>query len=522
MKDMKFAWATMAVVLLWAFGCSKDDGPTVPSGTFEIDQSSMDFGHVPKGEVKSMKATVTNEGEGDLMLKEVAFSGTNASDFNLGSSIADRTIQMGASLELEVVFEPTQIGAKEALLTINSNLGVHTVKLSGESLDPDGVVNVPDAALKTRLLGLGKTSNGTLEGYTTSIIDTNEDGEIQVSEAWAQEGLLMCLDGEVTDMTGLEAFVNIRALLISGTQVSALDLSDNQALEFVFVQDNVLTQLDISELPNLRGLYCNDNQLTSLDVSNNPELKELMVYKNQLTGLDVSQNPNLNRLVASDNQLGSLDVTNNTELVQLRVHNNQLTALDFTNNAKLIALWANGNELSQLDLSQNTLLMDLDISNNQLNTLDISKLLLLEELSCGNNQLTNLDLSNNVELKSLSCIYNALTNLDVTQNTKLISLSCFDNGLASLDVSQNVALQSLYCGVNELTALDVSSNVALSYLTCEQNQLVSLNLANGVNQELFLMNAQNNDLSCIQIDEGFVPPVDWVKDETANYNSNCP
>lgn len=523
MKNMKLTRATMAVVLLWTLGCSTDTESDIPPGAFEIDQSTIDFGSVLNGEAKSIKATVTNDGEGDLLLKELVFSGVNASDFVLGSNLADQTIQVGGSLELEVVFEPTQVGAKEAVLTINSSIGVHTLQLSGESLDPDGVVQIPDGALKARLLGHGTASNGTLEGYTTSVIDTNQDGEIQVSEARAQEGLIMCLDSEATDMTGLEAFVNIRALLISGTQVATLDLSENTALEFVYVQDNVLTQLDVSKLPNLQALYCNDNQLATLDVSNNPALKELMVYKNQLSGLDVSKNTNLIRLIASDNQLGSLDVTNNVELVQLRVHNNQVTSLDVTKNGKLMSFWAHGNELSQLDVSQNTLLMALDVSDNQLNSLDVTKLVLLEELSCGNNKITNLDLTKNVELKNVSCIYNELSNLDVTQNTKLISLSSFNNGLTSLDVSQNEALQSLHCGVNELTALDVSSNVTLKYLTCQQNKLTSLNLANGLNEEIFLMNAQNNELSCIQVDEGFsLITNDWLKDDTASYNANCP
>lgn len=489
------------LIALLILSCSKDDESDILSGHFEIDQNAIDFGSVLKGGSKSIKATVTNGGEGDLLLKELQLSGTNASDFVLGSNVDDQTVQIGDSLELEVIFKPKQVGTKEAVLTVNSSAGVHTLKLSGESLNPDGLVQIPDAKFKAYLLGHGKTSNGTHEGYETSVIDTNEDGEIQLSEAWAQEDLIMCLDSEVTDMTGLEAFVNIRALLISGTQVSTLDLSKNAALEFVSVPVNQLTKLDVTELSNLQGLHCSDNQLTQLDISNNTALKNLFVYKNHLTSLDVSKNTDLERFSVSDNQLTSLDVTNNVNLIQLRAHNNQL---------------------SQLNVDQNAFLTELRLTNNQLNSLDVSKLTLLEELSCGNNQITNLDLSNNVELKNLSCIYNALTDLDVTQNTKLISLSCFNNALTGLDVSQNTAMQALYCGVNQLTALDVSSNVSLKYLTCEKNQLTSLNLSNGFNEKLHMIKAQENDLACIQIDEGFTPPAsDWLKDDTASYSTNC-
>ncbi len=60
------------------------------------------------------------------------------------------------------------------------------------------IVNIPDPNFKIALLN-----------YTPPI-DTNEDGEIQVSEAEAVIYLLRLDNKGINDLTGIEAFVNLR------------------------------------------------------------------------------------------------------------------------------------------------------------------------------------------------------------------------------------------------------------------------------------------------------------------------
>ena len=61
-------------------------------------------------------------------------------------------------------------------------------------------------------------------------------------------------------------------------------------------------------------LYCNENQLTQLDVSDNTDLSFLECHNNQLTQLDISKNTDLVRLFCYNNQLIQLDVSKNTKL----------------------------------------------------------------------------------------------------------------------------------------------------------------------------------------------------------------
>ena len=187
-------------------------------------------------------------------------------------------------------------------------------------------VNIPDDAFLNALIEEG--------------VDTNGDGIISHAEAEA----VISLDvyGEnISDLTGIELFVNLVALFCGGNQLSSLNVSNNTAL----------TQL-----------WCGQNQLTSLDVSNNTALIDLICANNQLTSLDVSNNTALERLSCSTNQLTSLDVSNNTALTELSCGSNQLSSLDVSFNAALHFLDCSYNQLTSLDVSNITALEWLDIS----------------------------------------------------------------------------------------------------------------------------------------------------------------
>ena len=158
-----------------------------------------------------------------------------------------------------------------------------------------GQVNIPDANFKASLVG-------------NSVINTNGDTEIQVSEAAAFGGGINCGSLGISDLTGIESFTALTVLA------------------------------------------CYDNQLTSLDVSNNAALTQLACYDNQLTSLDVSNNAALTYLNFQMNQLTSLDVSQNTALVVLYCDNNLLTSLDVSQNTALTILWCSANQLTSLNV----------------------------------------------------------------------------------------------------------------------------------------------------------------------------
>ncbi len=285
-------------------------------------------------------------------------------------------------------------------------------------------VNIPDANLKNALLQHGDS----ITGENITVIDANGDGEIQKSEAESYTGTIKVVQENITDLTGIEAFINIKRLECTGNKLTNIDISNNTLLE---------------------AFYCDYNKtITTLDVSKNTELLYLVMDFNKVETLDLSKNSKLVTLSASGNKLSGF--------------------LDLSNNANLTYLYVNGNNLDEIDISGTK------------------------------------------KLQYFYCDYNSIENLDLSEKPNLVALYC-----------QNTQLQSL----------DLSSNPILFYLECDNTPISSLNVANGNNQKILEMSADNTpNLTCIQHDEGFNPedhPYDpntytgWLKSELANWSTDC-
>ncbi len=341
---------------------------------------------------------------------------------------------------------------------------------------------------------------------------------------------LYCSKNKLTSLD-VKNSTNLKVLWCDQNQLTSLDVKNNTKLERLWCDENQLTSLDLKNNAELEELGCYKNQLTSLDVKNSTNLKILLCDKNQLTSLDVKNNTKLEKLRCSENQLTSLDVKNNTKLEQLSCSENQLTSLNTKSNTKLIRLLCSENQLTSLDVTSNTKLIKLSCYKNQLTSLNVKNNAELEQLHCYKNQLTSLNVKNSAELKELHCYKNQLTSLNVNTNTKLEQLWCYENPLTSLDVKDNTKLKQLLCNYTELTSLNIKNNTKLEQLWCDNNELTSLNIANGNNRNIKELTAYNNpELTCIQIDKNFAPPIPpdvnrWTKDATASWNNTgepCP
>src|SRR5699024_7720898 len=113
---------------------------------------------------------------------------------------------------------------------------------------------------------------------------TNNNGEIEYGEAQAIthlnlfNGMLSGLaqplstnsttlsQGLITDLTGIEAFINLTYLKVSYNQLDSLSLNENVALDTLYCSNNQLTYLDVSNNPNLKLLWCGNNYLNSIEL----------------------------------------------------------------------------------------------------------------------------------------------------------------------------------------------------------------------------------------------------------------
>lgn len=129
----------------------------------------------------------------------------------------------------------------------------------------NNIVHIPDANFKAALLAHGST----ITGSGISTIDTDGDGNICTTEAAAYTGTLRLYNKSISDLTGIEAFVNTTVLECHNNQLTSINLTQNTSLTKLGVSHNQLTSLDVSQNTALTWLVAQYmNQLTSLNVRN--------------------------------------------------------------------------------------------------------------------------------------------------------------------------------------------------------------------------------------------------------------
>lgn len=221
-------------------------------------------------------------------------------------------------------------------------------------------------------------------------LTTDEDGCVSITgdnKTKIEETSTLNLSGKtLTDLSGIEYFINLESLFCSELKLVSLDVSSLKKLKQLRCSDNrSLTDLNVSGLTNLETLECSSTGLTLLDVSGLENLQKLSCDQSySLETLKFGENDKLTELRCSECKLSSLDVNSFTALETLDCSYNQnLTSLTLGNLAALTYLSCYNCQLSTLDVSGLTNLSDLDCAENKLSELDLRKNENLTSLSCG-------------------------------------------------------------------------------------------------------------------------------------------
>lgn len=243
-------------------------------------------------------------------------------------------------------------------------------------------VTIPDANFKAILV-------------SDTTINTDGDTEICIKEAANFTGVIYAWASTISDLTGIEAFINIT------------------------------------------GLYCDYNTLTTLDVSNNKTLVNLSCGSNSLTNLNVANGNNIN--------MGNFDfiALNNPDLECIQVDDvNYSTA-----NWKGIDATASFSENCSTFCTAYVTIPDANfkailVSDPAINTDGDDEICYREATaftgiiyvwSSDISDLTGIEAFTNIT--ELYCDYNTLTTLDVSNNRALTKLSCSSNNLTNLNVA---------------------------------------------------------------------------------------
>ena len=262
----------------------------------------------------------------------------------------------------------------------------------------------------------------------------------------------------------------LRGVDVWQSNLLELNIRENQALEVLILGHfHDLLEVDVSRNPALRILdigWFQTVRLTALDLTNNPALERLTIGNHSLFELDLSNNSELKALdIWWDEGLIDVDLSNNIHLEYLTIFDTTVETLNITYNPRLRLLSVERNNLTNLDVSQNLKLTLIGASFNYLTTFDVSNNPNLEFLYVEVNELTEMDLSNNPDLVIFYGRYNNLAEIHLPGNSALQVLAAANNQLTSLDISSAPELSLLYLNNNHIKELDLSQNSRLGMFT---------------------------------------------------------
>lgn len=377
------------------------------------------------------------------------------------------------------------------------------------------IVNIPDPAFKAYLLSANSTnliasnqpwdfnfvfSNPSGE-YVP--IDTNNDGEIQVTEAQAITYLnVNYYFAAIQDLTGLEAFVNLECLNLDSPVVSSITLPPAlQNLEGLRLDSAVSNaspiSLNLPLLPNLKAFDNTSVSVTDLNLSLMPNIEYLRARNANLTSFNKLDVPLLKYLDISQNNISNLDVSNMTHLEGVGVMNSNVQQINLTGSTNLKGLNCSGNQLTDLNVNGLVNLQSLLFSNNQISTINLTGLSSLNFLDCSQNPISSLDLSGLTTITTLNCSENLLTSLNIQHLTNLEFLYCYSNQLTALNVTGLTSLSILQCYDNQIGSLDVSGLSSLTILNCQNNLIQDINFSGAIN--LLDFNCSGNQLTSLEV-----------------------
>ncbi len=136
----------------------------VTTTSISVNVDSYDFGESSVGESTGFTFTITNGGDGNLLVDSLALSGTGADQFQITGS-TNFTVGVGATRDVTVNFLPTRDGVHEAELVVYNNdpdRSQFSLGLTGAALAPVFTANLTQIDFGEILSGFDRTRTVTV------------------------------------------------------------------------------------------------------------------------------------------------------------------------------------------------------------------------------------------------------------------------------------------------------------------------------------------------------------------------
>lgn len=324
-------------------------------------------------------------------------------------------------------------------------------------------INFTNAALKEQLLLAGDFNIAQDLAGNWMTIDTNENNEIEVSEA-QQVSVLLIGGSGITNLQGLENFSELRTFSLVGSGLASINLTGMPHLiNLEITESPSLASVNTSSLATLLNLTCRESPLmASLVLPPGNILQSLYLNDCALTSINLANRTNLINLSVDNNPMASINVSGCTSLASISCMGTLVTSLNLSGLTSLTAFRAEGNwNLETLNLSGCTALQELPDSyffNNAEN-------------------IVSMDFSGCTGLTSFYITGASLETIDLSGCNAITSVDVHGANLSSLDLSGCTAVATIDCSSGNFTALDFSVCPDLKILDASDNPLVSIDLS---------------------------------------------
>lgn len=214
-------------------------------------------------------------------------------------------------------------------------------------------------------------------------VDVNMDGQIQLIEAENAEYVFLS-NPDIESIEGIEYFRSLKELELSFIGfIDSLNLSQNDSLVFLNINDTEFDYLDVKSCTNLFSFSINNDVSLSrpldIDLSENAQLDIVEIYVSMIENLKFGNNSALTTLMITNNSgLESLDLRGCFNLITIHIDNApQLKEINLSDSEALIDVILLETSIDFLNLSNNPgidiLIVDrgiqfIDIKNNTLLT----------------------------------------------------------------------------------------------------------------------------------------------------------
>ncbi|CAL2101211.1 conserved exported protein of unknown function [Tenacibaculum sp. 190130A14a] len=318
-------------------------------------------------------------------------------------------------------------------------------------------------------------------------INTNGDGAISFAEAAAVTNLTIT-NKSISDLDGLEHFINVEVLDCSNNNIEEIDTSPLTKLKFLIAENNSIKTIDVRT-----------NTLWTLRLSGNPLVHAYLTGPStfqieSIFGVSFSKDK-IEYVCISAAQYGvqdnGVDHKYFWDSLGSALHIGDCTIqapptcpiINFAdinfknallNHSPVIDTDGDGEIcIDEAEAATGLFLYAKNISN----LTGLNHFINIETLYYSdNNPTTNIHLNNNTKLKNLILRNQPITNLDISNNLLLESVQAFNCGLTSLDITNNINLKTLDASQNELTEIDISNNSSLTDINLQKNKLSNFNI----------------------------------------------